>query len=262
MSASISIIIPVYNGSKTIEKTLRTALNQDYDNYEVIVVNDCSIDNTLEILQSINDPKLKIISFDKNQGRSHARNYGIEAATSDYIAMLDADDLIFPQKLRLQMDYILKNDLDISGTWAYGVDGKGVRYPYCHPVSDKQIKNTIIKSNAFVQSTIMGKRTVFLEFGGYDASLAGPEDYDLYLKIAKKYKVGNCPEFLAEYLLPSGVKYLFKEQLNTAKVRLNAIFNYGYSKTNFLFVFSPLIVGLIPRVMKLRVKSFLSRRLM
>lgn len=255
MSPSISIIIPVYNGSKTIVNTLNTALSQNYENFEIIVVNDCSTDNTLELLREIKDPKLKIFSFEKNQGRSRARNFGIENAKSDYVAMLDADDFLYPDKLKKQIEYMILNNLDISGTWAYGIDEKGNRYPYFHPVTDEQIKSTIIKSNAFIQSTIIGKRDIFLEFGGYDSSLAGPEDYDLYLKIVKKYRAGNCPEILAEYQLPVGFKYLFKEQLNTSKVRLRALVRYGYSKANIIFVFTPLLVGLIPRKLKLKLKS-------
>ena len=261
MSPSVSIIIPVYNGAKTIEKTLICALGQSYKNYNIIVINDCSTDSTLDILKSFNDPKIKIIDFEVNRVRSEARNEGIKASDSDYIAMLDADDIIYPNKLTTQIAFMQENDLVLSGTWAIGIDDNGNRYPYCHPVWDKQIKSTIIKSNAFVQSTIIGKREVFLEFGGYDSKLAGPEDYNLYIKITKKYKVGNCPKELTEYLLPSGVKYLFNEQLNTAKVRWNAIWNYSYSKVNIISVFTPLIIGLIPRRMKLRIKSYLSKLL-
>lgn len=95
MNIKISIIIPVYNGEKTIERCINSIINNNYENIEIIVINDGSNDRTLEILEKIKkvEKRLKVIS-QKNSGVSAARNLGIKNSTGDYIYFMDADDYI------------------------------------------------------------------------------------------------------------------------------------------------------------------------
>ncbi|MCF3623160.1 glycosyltransferase family 2 protein, partial [Planktothrix agardhii] len=97
----ISVIIPVYNGEKTIQKTIESVLQQTWQDFELIVINDGSQDATLEILSSIQDPRLRILSY-SNAGLASSRNRGITEATGEYISFLDADDLWTPDKLEAQ----------------------------------------------------------------------------------------------------------------------------------------------------------------
>lgn len=255
---TISIIIPVYNGEKTIRQTISSALAQTYSDYDVIVVNDGSNDKTSEILQNIIHPKLKIIDLKPNQGRSNARNTGAKASCANFLAFLDADDLIPADKLSKQMDYILKKQLDLCGTWGKALDGQNHELLYKHPIDDQTIKNRIIKSHTFIHSSIICNREIFLKSGGYDLSLNFSEDYDLFLKIVPNCRVGNLAEPLVVYRLPHGIKYAIKEQLSIAKIRLRAILHYHYSWFNFPFVFSPLISLFIPRKIKLLLKLIIN----
>lgn len=254
---SVSFIIPVYNGEKTILKAIQSALNQNYKNFDVIVVNDGSRDNTLGVLNSISDPRLKIIDLKKNQGRSNARNTGVENSKSEFVAFLDADDSIVSNKLSLQMDYITKNHLDLCGTWGTA-KRDGLEIIYKQPVENEVIKNRIIKSHTFIHSTVVLKRDIFLNSGGYDKTLNFSEDYDLFLKIVPKIRSGNLPISTVTYSLPHGLKYAIKEQFAISKIRLRAILNYGYGIKNLIYVFTPLISLFIPRSFKLFIKKIIN----
>lgn len=257
MNSSVSFIIPVYNGEKTILKAINSALNQNYTNFDVIVVNDGSKDQTLNILESINNPKLKIINLKVNQGRSNARNIGVKESSSEFVAFLDADDAIIADKLHLQMDYIKRHNLDICGTWGTAKKDD-FEIIYKQPEDNDVIKNRIIKSHTFIHSSVILKRKIFLEALGYDTALNFSEDYDLFLRLVKKYRSGNLPLSTVTYHLPSGAKYALKEQFAISKIRLRAIFNYNYSIINIVFVFTPLISLLIPRKFKLFLKRIIN----
>ena len=92
MEIYFSVVIPLYNKEAYVSKTLNSVLNQTYQNFEVILVNDCSNDNSLDVIQGIHDQRIKIIEHSENKGLSASRNTGINAATHPYIAFLDADD--------------------------------------------------------------------------------------------------------------------------------------------------------------------------
>ena len=92
MDVYFSVVIPLYNKEAYVAKTLNSVLNQTYRNFEVIIVNDCSTDNSLDVVKAARDHRIKIIEHSENKGLSASRNTGINAATHLYIAFLDADD--------------------------------------------------------------------------------------------------------------------------------------------------------------------------
>lgn len=253
----VSVVIPVYNGEKTILRAIDSILKQSYPNFEIIIVNDGSTDNTKSILNTIKDPRVKVINLDKNIGRSAARNLSINKARGEYIAMLDADDYSYPDRLEKQIAYMSQHKVSLCGTWAYLVDTSGNMTEWQQPTTTEEIRKTILRSNTFIHSSIMAKKSIIQEFGGYDENLHCSEDYDLYLKISSKYSVGNIPMILCEYISPSGIKYSIIEQYYKTKVKWKAIFNYGYSKKNFIYLFTPLIAQILPRRLKVWLKRFL-----
>lgn len=105
---TISVIIPVYNGQKTIKETIQSVLNQTFADWELIIVNDGSQDATLEIINSINDYRIKVFSY-SNAGVSSSRNRGIDQAQGEFISFLDADDLWTPDKLKEQLKALQEN---------------------------------------------------------------------------------------------------------------------------------------------------------
>ena len=105
----VSVIIPVYNSSKHIKECLESVINQTYKNIEIIVVDDASSDNSVEIIKNINDSRIKILELKQNIGVARARNKGIEIAVGDYICFLDSDDYWVLDKLEKQVEFIEKN---------------------------------------------------------------------------------------------------------------------------------------------------------
>lgn len=115
MSELISVIVPVYNVEKYLDKCLNSLFNQSYSNIEIIAVNDCSTDSSLEILNSYSDRKnLKIINLEKNSGLSAVRNVGLEAASGDLISFVDSDDWLDEDFYRVMLEAMLKYDADVA----------------------------------------------------------------------------------------------------------------------------------------------------
>jgi len=254
----VSVVIPVYNGESTIRRAVDSILNQSYANFELLVVNDASTDQTGTILRGLKDSRIRIINVDKNIGRSAARNLGIDQAKGDYIAMLDADDWSYRHRLAKQVDYMnIHKSVVMCGSWAQLVDSTGHKVVWKQPIDSGRIRKTILMSNTFIQSTIVAKRQVLKEVGGYCESLEPAEDYDLCLRIAQKYSVANIPAVLGAYTVRAGIKYSIIEQWYKTRVKWRAIFKYGYPKRNLICLLTPIIAVCIPRRIRVLAKSLL-----
>lgn len=110
----VSVIIPTYNRARTIKDSINSVLAQTYDDFELIIVDDCSTDDTKEIVESIPDERISYYCLEKNSGACVARNFGMEKAKGDYIAFQDSDDLFLPNKLSAQLEVMIKNNADVS----------------------------------------------------------------------------------------------------------------------------------------------------
>jgi teichuronic acid biosynthesis glycosyltransferase TuaG len=110
----VSIITPSYNSSRFIEECVGSVLSQTYDNWEMLIVDDYSADNSLQILKKYNDKRIQLIELDKNVGASESRNVAIRKAKGKYIAFLDSDDLWEPQKLEKQISFMETEDIAFS----------------------------------------------------------------------------------------------------------------------------------------------------
>ena len=111
----ISVLMPVYNDEKYILEAIESILNQTYINFEFIIINDGSSDNSLKIIQSFNDNRIKIINNDKNRGIAYSLNKGLDIAKCKYIARIDANDVAHPTRLAVQKEYLdQKNEVDLA----------------------------------------------------------------------------------------------------------------------------------------------------
>ena len=105
-TSKVSIIVPMYNAASFLKETLDSILNQTFTNFELLLIDDCSKDNTLEIANSFSDPRIYIVKNEKNLGAGGTRNKGIKLAQSTYIAFCDADDIMFPNRLEEQYNFM------------------------------------------------------------------------------------------------------------------------------------------------------------
>lgn len=185
----ISVVIPVYNGAKTIGETIASVLNQTLSDFEIVVINDGSQDSTLDVLRSISDPRIKIFSY-ANAGQAMSRNRGIAHASGEFIALLDADDLWAPDKLEAQYNALEAHpDAVVAYSWTDYIDESGCflnRGSYI--TKNGNIYADLLTKN-FIEngSNPLIRKWAFAEVGGFDTSLKNADDWDMWLRLAACY---------------------------------------------------------------------------
>ncbi|MGD8447855.1 MAG: glycosyltransferase [Desulfobacterales bacterium] len=185
----VSVIIPTYNRGWIIREAIDSVMVQDYRDFELIVVDDGSTDNTPDILDSFRD-EIRVLR-QENQGVSAARNRGLATASGRFIAFLDSDDLWLPQKLLRQVEFFNKNpDAQICQTEETWIR-KGVRV---NPKKrHKKPRGMIFEPSLALclvsPSAVMIRASLFEKVGGFDETLPACEDYDLWLRISSRYPV-------------------------------------------------------------------------
>lgn len=194
----VSVIIHTYNNEKFIAETISTVQSQTYDDYEIIVVDDGSTDNTRTELLPYMD-KIKY-HYKENGGIASAKNTGIKLSNAEFVAFLDHDDLWSPEKLELQIDYFEKNPRVglVYSKYASFRNDKIIRAKPKIGYSGWIFPNLISKS-IIQTSTVMVKMECLNTIGTFDESLVLADEYDLFLRIAKKYECGFIDIKLTKY---------------------------------------------------------------
>jgi len=191
----ISVIIPVYNRPEQIKNAVESVLKQTYSNFELIVVDDGSTDDTPEVLSQY-DAEITVFRI-SNSGVSAARNYGVDKASGSYIAFLDSDDEWKPKKLEKQLEFMLKGNWRISQTeeiWIRNGSFLNKRKKHEKPEGDIFIPS--LQLCTVSPSAVMIKKYVYDQYGGFDETLPVCEDYDLWLRMAVREKFGLLNEKL------------------------------------------------------------------
>ncbi len=189
----ISVIIPTYNRGEFIKKTINSVLNQTFKNFELIIVDDGSTDNTKEIIEEFikKDDRVKYF-YQKNSGSpSEPRNLGIEKAQGEYIAFLDSDDEWLSEKLEKQLAHFksLKDEYAVVGCYAYVIEDDKKLYIEKR-LNTNNIEDFLLKSDTFFysSSSVFLKKELLNKFSiKYDSDLKIVEDLDFYISIAKKH---------------------------------------------------------------------------
>ncbi|HEY9826962.1 MAG TPA: glycosyltransferase family A protein, partial [Stenomitos sp.] len=198
----VSIVIPAYNAMQYLPETLTNALQQTYDDYEVIIVNDGSTDGTGEWVTHFNHPKVSLIT-QENQGLSGARNTGILHAKGEYIALLDADDLWHPSKLAKQVELLdASPNAGLIYTWTALVDEHGQPTGRFFSAQDEgKVWERLLEFNMVGCGSVpLIRRACFEEVGNFDRNLRSfVEDWDLWLRMAKRYDFRLIKEPLVYY---------------------------------------------------------------
>lgn len=187
----ISVIIPTYNRAYIIAKSIESVLNQTYSNFEIIIVDDGSNDNTLEIIESFNDPRIKYLQLTENRGTCYARNFGIKKALGDYIAFHDSDDICLPQRLEKQLLFLEKTQSNI----VFCSFKRDNYINLTHQIKEEEIHKILLKWNCASTVTIFGKRECFL-LEPLDDNLKRFDDWDLMIRLSKRFKVKHHHDVL------------------------------------------------------------------
>jgi glycosyltransferase involved in cell wall biosynthesis len=200
----VSIIMPTYNRAAIISNSIRSVLQQSHQNFELIIVDDCSSDNTEEVVKKIKDSRIKYIRHPRNLGAASARNTAIENSTGQYIAFLDSDDAWLPEKLVNQLKCFEESDAEIGAvyTWLQAVDENGkvgrVRTP---SQQDSLAENLLFANFVGTPSTVMVRSNYLRQAGGFDPLMPSfIADWDLWIRLAKLCNFRLIPEILVSYL--------------------------------------------------------------
>ena len=186
----VSVIIPTYNRGRLILDSINSVLNQTYKNIELIVVDDCSTDDTEKTVKSIDDSRIKYIKLEKNSGACVARNKGIEISRGEFIAFNDSDDLWLPEKINSQLDFLYENNAEISFC---KMECRTPENNFIHNFPniefDRKISyKDLLKYNSASTQTIFGKTDCFKEII-FDATMPRLQDWDEVLRLSQKFSV-------------------------------------------------------------------------
>lgn len=197
MTPKISVIMPAYNAEKYIQQAIGSILAQTYRDFELIIIEDGSADDTAARIGKYDDPRIIYIGFPDNQGIVEALNHGLKLSKGEYIARHDADDWSHPERFKRQMDNAGDVKADIVGCSMLLVDEDGfpqstINYPY-HVFHEQLMDKCCI-----AHPTVMFRREVYEKIGGYDEdfNMGCCEDYDYWLRAVEHFRICNMSTVL------------------------------------------------------------------
>lgn len=190
----------VYNGEDYIRESIGSILTQTHEDFELFIVNDASTDATVDIVRSYRDPRIRMVTLEKNVGHVAALNRGLNVIGTPLIARMDADDISHPLRLEKQVRFMSQNpEIGICGTFAEAFAEKKRIY-WRFPVTPQDIKVKLLFECALVHSSVMMRRDFLLKNSlFYDESFRHSYDWELWQRCAGCMKLANIPEFLVKY---------------------------------------------------------------
>lgn len=211
MEVKVSIILPCYNHEKYIKACILSVLNQSYSNFELLVADDCSQDHSWDIINEINDPRMKKIRFESNIGTVQTLNYLLSKCDGDYIAVIGSDDYWQPDKLSKQLKYMeLHNKCGACFSWAKIVDENNVPYH-----TDSRINEDLFRAqnrtqgewlkfffdtgNHLCHSSVLIRKSVHDSIGEYNVAYRQLHDFDLWIRLLNSYPIHIICEDLVGY---------------------------------------------------------------
>lgn len=232
--SKVSIIIPVYNASKFVAETIKSVVNQNFEDWELIVVDDGSTDSTSTVLEQFsNHTKIEIISVE-NSGVSQARNFGYDKSKGEYIAYLDSDDVWLENNLELKVRYLEENkDLGLVHSDVEIVDEHSKRTGDILIGKEGDILEDLLLWNGTCvpgPSSILVRRSAIEEVGGFNPELSTAADQEFFFRVSAKYKIGRVPKITSQYRIHS-----MNMHQNIKKMESDHILTYRLAEKNGLF---------------------------
>jgi len=199
MKPRITVLMALYNGGEYLKQSVQSILDQTHDNFEFLIINDSSTDNSLETLESFHDNRIKIHNNVSNLGQTRSLNIGLKIASGEYIARMDADDIAFPYWLDRQLKFIEKNpDCAVVSAKAAVIDSANrIVKTLNSSVSSQDIILKSLVASPINHVGSLFQKNVILDHGGYDESFKIAQDYDLWSRLLReKFQVVSTDEIL------------------------------------------------------------------
>ncbi|MGI8951795.1 MAG: glycosyltransferase family 2 protein [Chitinophagaceae bacterium] len=254
---TISVVLPAYNCGKYLTQAIDSVLQQTFTDFELIIINDGSTDDTEKIILSYNDKRIRYLKNDGNKGLIYTLNRGIDEARAEYIARMDGDDICAKERFEKQLNYLKENShITAVALTITLIDEENNFIGYWkedkNNITIKSIKKFLTKNNCIAHPTLMIRAAVFKKFR-FDTRQKLSEDYDLWLRLtAAGYFIDKRDDILFQYrILNNSFTRTRKYNVLTriGIVQINFFFNQLKEGKINSFVFQVLIGGIINRLM-------------
>jgi glycosyltransferase involved in cell wall biosynthesis len=258
MHPKVSIVTSTYNGEQYLKESVGSMLGQTFEDFEFIIVDDGSTDNTLEKLQQMDDPRIRIFQ-QSNQGQTNALIAGVEQAQGELIARIDQDDYSLSHRLIRQVEFMDAHPgVNLCGSRfqeLYDDDLDPQRVQFAQ--TDTEIRKVISCFNPLAHSAVVFRRDAYMKVGGYDKSFSIGMDYDLFIRLMEIGQVHNLEEVLTVIRMHGESHSMKKIRLKTVegiKIRCRAYTKFGGDPFLAGFFFLKSITSLVlPSWLKTRI---------
>ncbi len=234
---AITVLMPVYNAEKYLKQAIESILNQTFTDFEFLIINDCSTDNSLKIIRQMHDVdnRIRLVNNEKNLKLTSSLNKGIDLAKGKYIARMDADDISMPQRLEKQYEFMERyHEIGICGTWvqSFGLENAIAKYE----TKDIYIKLKMLHESHFCHPSVIIRTKILKQHNlYYNPNYLYSEDYEFWCRALKYTKFANIPEILLKYRKSknsiSATEYEMQKQ-NFNKVKAILFKDLGIDVTN------------------------------
>ena len=189
-----------YNAASTIQESVNSIIGQTFTNWELVVVDNCSTDDSLTVVKNLDDDRIKVIALDKNHGRTPALAIALENARADFVAILDADDISSQDRLQQQFDFLTNNpNILVVGSWYRNIDQHGnLINEVKTPTASVNVMRQMASDNPIVNSSAMFRAESARAVGGYNQKYLYAQDFALWLALAKVGEFAILPKFLTD----------------------------------------------------------------
>ncbi len=227
----VSVLMSVYNGERYLREAVKSILNQTFTAFEFIIIDDCSTDNTWQILTAYaaQDPRIVLIRNEENFGLTRSLNKGLALALGEYIARQDADDVSVPDRLSTQVCFLKKHpEVGAVGAAVRLIDDKGRLLSVAHPPTDhKTLYAYLLLDNCLCHSTLFARSSLLKQLGGYNPNLPYAQDYDLWWRLSGIMQIRVSQDVLVYWRTGNphtiGNRRQVEQQTCTLQISLQAI---------------------------------------
>lgn len=241
----VSVVMTIFNAEFSLRRAIESIQRQSLKDFEFLIINDGSTDKSFSIVNEYmkNDKRIRVITNERNLQIAHSLNIGVFSARADFIARMDSDDISFPKRLEVQYTFLQKHPkVAIVGANILIIDeNESIISKREYPTRSDDLKKVMFRYSPFAHPTVMFRKKIFQEFGGYNPQMIPCEDIDFWFKIGSKYEFGSIAEPLLKYTLSSNSNShynLRSTELLGFKIRLNAVRLYGFKPNLYDIIYN------------------------
>lgn len=260
---TVSVVMAVCNAEPWLVEAVDSVLGQTFGDFELIAIDDGSVDATPDILKSYRDPRLRVLT-QRQSGQTPALNHGLRVARGTLIARMDGDDVCLPERFARQVAFLkMHQEVGLLGTACREISARGaVLRTITPPSDDRALRRILIRLNPFTHSSMMFRRSVLQESGGYDERFIVAQDYDLWLRMSGLTKLASLDEPLVLRRLAPGQLSIARDTTrihDEVTAKLKALQSGAYPPWCAIFLAKPVCALALPLALRRTLRRILGR---